>query len=100
MRAAVLLLMVGCSRSPKVSTVPHKVEIVSWPARPEINCYLADIPLAPEVQPWPENESDVFRRTAVHKRDFDDVVNHVRELNHVISTMSECVQMLLQGRGQ
>lgn len=94
-------LLVGCARqSPLQHPLPEiPVRITKWPTREGLDCYLSEIPEPPEVQPWPEGESDVFRRTMVSKREHDDLLNHVRDMNIVITTLSGCLQRVLtEGR--
>lgn len=72
------------------------VHVASWPSEPEVSCYLAETGEPPEVQPWPEGESDVFRRTFTSKREHDDHLNYTRDLAHEVETLRACVQQLME----
>ena len=59
-KAAVLLHVIAACATPQpLPTGPLAIDVVSWPSRPALDCFIAELPVAPEVQPWPEYESDI-----------------------------------------
>ena len=95
-----MLALVACAKPTTIPPLGYPVAIVSWPSRPAVTCYVAELPEPPEVQPWPQNESDVFRRTTVHKREHDDLLNYVRDLHHWAGTVASCLTDVAAGVGK
>lgn len=98
---AISVMVALCSCAGQRSTTPTPtvipIKVISWPSRPVVTCYVADLPPAPEVTTWPEGESDVVRRTMVSKREYDDLLNYVRDLGHAYGTARSCLQEVMTG---
>lgn len=89
MRLLILLLL---SCSPRIIRIPtsqvQRVEIVKLP---ELDaCYMPELPDPPE-QMLTASE-DVMKRMHIHRREFEDLLEHLRWWRHWAEYIQECLK--------
>lgn len=95
-----LAVVASCATPPHQYTYPMPeipVRITRWPERPIIECYLSDLPNAPQLAPWPEGVTDdPVHRYHVSKREHDELVRSVQDLYQLVETMRTCLRRVLE----
>lgn len=104
----VLLVVAACSSSPRPASwldwvrapapdpgIP--IRVLSWPSRPPLECYLADLPAIPEDLEDPGAAmvtEDVFMRSFVRWRQHNALLAAFRDLHHWAGTVHGCIETL------
>lgn len=93
-RVLALLALAGC-RPYKPQVVP--VSIV-YPIKVELpeprTCDLESPPVAPEPPAWPSAPSEHWQRVYVHRRDYEGVLQHQRDMEHWARMVMVCLERL------
>lgn len=55
---------------------------------------MPEMPIAPEEPAWPSSDEDYYRRVYVHRKDYGDLLQAVRDQNMVIESLVNCIKQL------
>ncbi len=88
----------GCTTTgSKPPAVGYPVSIVSWPkTQDKVDCYLTDNVVPPDAPVWPSADEDFYRRVYVHRKDYEDSLQAIRDLAQQNQALHECVMKLIE----
>lgn len=70
------------------------VRVVNFPERPEVTCWLPEIPEAPRLRDLDFEDLDVMSRVMIHRVDYADMVQWSMEMQSWAEEAQRCFNRL------